>query len=530
MDGSLPNVMSDALTAPAQWVIVLPIVLAMMGSAGLLMVRRSNRAPLVGAVLVVLGIIACDIALLLNVLENGPVSMTMGRWLPPFGISLTADIFGAAFALAAALVTLLILVYAEIDREGADGRDAFHSMVLLLLAGVTGAFLTGDLFNLYVWFEVTLIASFGLIVQGGRPAQLDGAVKYGFLNFLATTLFLMSLGLTYGLLGTLNMADIMGVAPLANPVAMAGVAALLLLAFGMKAAAFPLNAWLPASYHTPPAAISALFAALLTKVGAYALLRALVAVLPASRDMLEPVLALIVIATLLIAPLGAIAETNLRRAIGFIVIGGIGAVMVGIAVPAETGIAGAGLYILHAMLAMAALYMVAGLIEKRTGSLDTRQMGGLYAASAPLSILFLVLVLASAGVPPFLGFWPKLLLLEAGMADAMSGAANSWIGTGLVLALLANAVLTLIAGTRLWAHVFWRSGPEGAASEHAVQPLLPLNGRARLGLGATALLTAAIVLAGLWPAPLLDGARSGAADIADPARYVAATGLAEDMR
>ncbi len=340
----------------------------------------------------------------------------------------------------------------------------------------------------------------------------------------------MSLGLTYGLLGTLNMADIMRVAPLANPAAMAGVATLLLLAFGMKAAAFPLNAWLPASYHTPPAAISALFAALLTKVGAYALLRALVAVLPASRELLEPVLALIAITTLLIAPLGAIAETNLRRAIGFIVIGGIGAVMVGLAVPSETGIAGAGLYILHAILAMAALYMVAGLIEKRTGSVDTRQMGGLYAASAPLSILFFVLVLASAGVPPFLGFWPKLLLLEAGMAQGLGGEADSWIGMGVVLALLVNAVLTLIAGTRLWAHVFWRSGPEGAASEQAVQPLLALNGRGRLGLGATALLTAGIVAAGLWPAPLLEGARIGAADIADPARYVAATGLAEDMR
>jgi Formate hydrogenlyase subunit 3/Multisubunit Na+/H+ antiporter, MnhD subunit len=528
MEAILPQAMIETATPLADWVVVLPIVLALIGAAGLLMVRRSTRMPLVGAVLVVLGIIACEIVLLLAVLENGPVSMTMGRWLPPFGISLTADIFGASFALAASVVTLFILLYAEIDRAGADGRDAFHAMVLLLLAGVTGAFLTGDLFNLYVWFEVTLIASFGLIVQGGRPAQLDGAVKYGFLNFLATTLFLLSLGLLYGLLGTLNMADIMRAAPLANPAAMAGVAALLLLAFGMKAAAFPLNAWLPAAYHTPPAAISALFAGLLTKVGAYALLRALVALLPASRDLLEPVLALLAIATLLLAPLGAIAETNLRRAIGFIVIGGIGAVMVGLAVPTADGIAGSGLYILHAILTMSALYMVAGLVEKRTGSTDTRQMGGLYAASAPLSVLFILLVLASAGVPPFLGFWPKLLLLEAGLAEGVTGPAAGWIGSALTLALLVNAVLTLIAGTRLWAHIFWREGPEGEGSEHVRQPLVPLDQRGRLGFGAAAALTAGIVLAGLWPAPLLDGARMGAQDVADPARYVAATGLAED--
>src|SRR5690606_18546591 len=171
------------------------------------------------------------------------------------GISLTADLFSAAFALAASVVTLVVIVYAEIDRDRGDRNNNFHALVLLLLAGVTGAFLTGDLFNLYVWFEVMLIASFGLLATGGSAAQMDGAVKYGFLNFLATTLFLLSLGLLYGLLGTLNMADIMRVAPMANPAAMTAIAAVLLLAFGMKAAAFPLNAWLPASYHTPPAAV-----------------------------------------------------------------------------------------------------------------------------------------------------------------------------------------------------------------------------------------------------------------------------------
>lgn len=520
MDAALPNVMIETATPIGDWVIVLPVVLGLMGAALLLIVRRNAILSLTGALVVVAAIIACEIALLLAVLENGPVSMTMGRWLPPFGISLTADIFGASFALAASVVTFFVLLYAETDGEQAENMEAFHALVLLLLAGVTGAFLTGDLFNLYVWFEVTLIASFGLIVQGGRPAQLDGAVKYGFLNFLATTLFLLSLGLLYGLLGTLNMADIMRVAPLANPAAMAGVAALLLLAFGMKAAAFPLNAWLPASYHTPPAAISALFAGLLTKVGAYALLRALVVILPGSRDLLEPVLLIIAVATLLIAPLGAIAETNLRRAIGFFVIGGIGVIMVGLVLPSETGIAGSGLYIVHALLSMTALYMVAGLIEQRTGAFDTRQMGGLYTASAPLSILFITLVLAAAGMPPFLGFWPKLLLLESSLAQGVSGDASSWVGGVLALALLVNAVLTLIAGTRLWSHIFWRPLPVG---QSVLGPTKPGN----RGVLSSAILCIGIVLAGLWPAPLMDSLRTGAADIVDPSRYIAATNLAE---
>lgn len=509
----LPRAMIETVTAAADWVLVLPLVLALLGAAVLLMMRGAGRLGFMLAAMFVIGIIACDLTLLLRVVEAGPLSMTMGKWPPPFGISFAADVFGAGFALAAALVTLVVLIYAEGDRPEEAAGDGFHSLVLLLLAGVTGSFLTGDLFNLYVWFEVMLIASFGLMVIGGKPIQLDGAVKYGFLNFLATTIFLAALGLLYGLLGTLNMADIMRVAPAANPAAMTGIAAILLLAFGMKAAAFPLNAWLPASYHAPPAVVSALMAGLLTKVGIYALLRTLVAILPASRDLLEPVLAAIALATLLIAPLGAIAETNLRRAIGFLVIGGVGAVLAGIAIPTTEGVSGAGLYIFHAMLTMTALYLVAGLIERQTGDGDSRHMGGLYAASAPLSLLFLVLVLASAGVPPFLGFWPKLLLLQAGLGQ------GGWLGGAMAGALLVNAVLTLIAGSRLWAHIFWRTAPAVSTTEAA-------GPSAGMRMAAAGLLVAVIVAAGLWPNVLFEAARIGAADIIDPARYVAAVSLA----
>ncbi|WP_316359466.1 proton-conducting transporter membrane subunit [Devosia sp.] len=511
----VPSAMIETMTAAADWVVVLPLVLCLMGAAATLMLRRSGRLTFMFSLLILVGVIACEVTLLLRVLDSGPLSMTMGKWLPPFGISFTADIFGAGFALAAAVVTLAVLVYAQGERGADDGRDGFHSMVLLLLAGVTGSFLTGDLFNLYVWFEVMLIASFGLIVLGGSPAQLDGAVKYGFLNFLATTFFLLALGLLYGLLGTLNMADILRVAPSANPAAMAGVAALLLLAFGMKAAAFPVNAWLPAAYHTPPAVISALFAGLLTKVGVYAMLRSLVVLLPASRDLLEPVLVAVALATLLIAPLGAIAETNLRRAIGFLVIGGVGSVLAGIAIPSLAGVSGAGLYVFHAILTMTALYLVAGLVERQTGETDTRRMGGLYAASAPVSMLFFALVLATAGVPPFLGFWPKLLLLQAGLAEA------GWSGGLVAMALILNAILTLIAGSRLWAHIFWRSAPEGA-----VAPAVASRQGEWLRFGATGALVAVVVAAGLWPNGLFEALRLGAPDLLDPARYAAAVGLA----
>ena len=503
--------MLDRAVLLEEWLIVLPIILALLGAALLVALHRRQAVVLPGSLLVVVAIIACDMALLLRVHAEGPASMTMGKWLPPFGISLTADVFAAGFALAAAVVTLVVLVFRGRDAESGS---SFHPLVLLLLAGVTGSFLTGDLFNLYVWFEVMLIASFGLLVGGGSPVQLDATVKYGFLNFLATSIFLLALGLLYGTLGTLNMADILRVAPEANRAALTGVGALLLLAFGMKAAAFPLQGWLPASYHAPAPAVSALLAGLLTKVGAYALLRTMVVILPATREVLEPVLAVAAVGTLVLAPLGAIAETNLRRAVGFLVIGGVGSVLAGLSLPSLEAIGGAALYILHAMLTMTGLYLVAGLVEQRTGATDTREMGGLYAAGAPLAVLFLVLMLAVAGVPPFLGFWPKLLLLQAAIGE------GGWLGGLVVGALVLNAVLTLIAGTRLWSHVFWRPAPTALAPA----------GSGGAALGATAVLVALIFAAGLWPNALFEVLRSGAPDLLDPARYVAAVGLGEASR
>ena len=518
--------MQQSAIFAVDWLVVLPVVVALATSALLVVGQNARDLQWGGALLGVLAIVVVDAMLLWRVVELGPVAMTMGNWLPPFGISFTVDIVGAAFALVAAVVTLLLLVYIRHDIPEHAREQGAYPLILLLLSGVSGAFLTGDLFNLYVWFEVMLISSFGLMALGGRDIQLDATVKYGFLNFLATAFFLLALGLLYGLVGTLNMADIAGVAATADPVALAGIGALLLLAFGMKAAAFPVNAWLPASYHAPPPAISALLAGLLTKVGVYALLRSLAMLMPGARDMLDPVIAVVAIGTLVVGPLGAIAETNLRRALGFLLIGGIGATMAGLALGNLGGLAGSVSYTLHAMLTITALYMLAGLIEAMTGATDTRQMGGLYGAASLPSVLFFGLMLAVAGVPPFLGFWPKLLLIDGGFARWGFGA-DPW-ALALWLAVLVNALLSLIAGARLWAHIFWRTGHEGAPAESPTAELRPLSPQARrLGLAPTVVLAAIVLALGLFPELLLGFAREGAEGLLDPARYVAATGLAE---
>lgn len=514
---NLPPAMLETATGAADWVIILPVALALASAALLLMFRNSRGTQAGFAILAVLAIIVIEVDLFWRVLETGPVAMTMGNWLPPFGITFAVDVIGAGFSLGASFVTLMVLIFFQAEIVPREERYGFYPLVLLLLAGVTGAFLTGDLFNLYVWFEVMLIASFGLMIIGGRKMQLDAAVKYGFLNFLATTFFLIGLGYLYGLIGTLNMADISISAVDADAGPITAIGALFLLAFGMKAAAFPVNAWLPASYHAPDAAVSALFGGLLTKVGIYALLRTMLLLLPASRDILDPVLTVIAVLTLVLAPLGALSQTNLRRAIGFFVIGGIGAVFAGLAVPTLRGVGGGALYVFHSMLTMSALYLVAGLIERVTQANDTRYMGGVYQANSPVSIMFLVLIFAAAGLPPFLGFWPKLLIAEAAL-----GSQDWWIATFLLL----NSILTSIAGTRLWAHIFWRSGREGESSEIFNDRLRPLTVvEWRSAFTASAVLVAVIVVLGLWPNLLFESVRIAANDLLLPERYISAVGL-----
>ncbi len=514
---NLPTALIDHATAIGDWVLILPVVLGLMGGAFLLVMRKSHNGQAAFAILVTIGIVLSDATLLMRTLD-GPVSMTMGKWLPPFGISFTADVMSAAFALAAALATLAVLFYTQPNVEPREVRHGFHSLVLLLLAGVSGAFLTGDIFNLYVWFEVMLIASFGLMIMGGRKIQLDAAIKYGFLNFLATTFFLIGLGFLYGLVGTLNMSDIVRAAAEAPKVPMTAIAALLLLAFGIKAAAFPVNAWLPASYHAPDAGVSALFAGLLTKVGAYVLLRVLIALMPASRDLMEPVLMVIAAGTLVLAPMGALAQTNLRRALGFFVIGGVGAILAGLALGTTRGVAGGAIYAFNSMLVMTAFYLISGLIERMTGETDTRQMGGLYAVNTPVSIGFIILVFAVAGLPPSFAFWPKLLLVEGSLE---SGA--YW----LLAAILVNSILTSIAGTRLWAHIFWRQGRFGPHSEVPNDRLKPLS-RARKGFSLipTGALILAVALLGLWPNPVFHAGKIAARGLIAPTAYIEATGLA----
>ena len=273
--------------------------------------------------------LAVNATLLARVLADGPLAMTMGRWLPPFGITFAADALGAASRWSRRWSRWSAPSSAARDIDTTGRRYGFYPFLMLLMAGVSGAFLTGDIFNLYVWFEVMLIASFGLLVLGSAPSRSTARRNTAFLNLLATTLFLVAPAYLYGPSARSTWPTSRRRQPARDPAPLTTIAALFLLAFGMKAAAFPVNFWLPASYHAPRIVTSALFGGLLTKVGVYALLRTLVMLFPVERLALSRRDRLGGGATMILGALGALAQSDIRRMLGFLVISGIGVMLSG---------------------------------------------------------------------------------------------------------------------------------------------------------------------------------------------------------
>ena len=497
------------VTAPAtlgDWLVIAPIGLMILIGAVLMMVR--HRLHLHGWIAIpgLVALVVLDGMLLWRVVHHGPFTMTAGRWLPPFGISFTADLLGALMAFVSALVALAAGIYALRDIDATGRRYGFFPFLMLLMAGVTGAFLTGDIFNLYVWFEVLLISSFGLLILGSEREQVDGALKYAVLNLLGTTLFLIAVGYLYAIFGTLNMADIArqagdhhGTAPLMT------LTALFLLAFAMKAAAFPVNFWLPASYHTPRVVVSALFGGLLTKVGIYALLRVMVMLFPLQREELSIVIAVSAVLTMIVGALGALAQSDLRRMAGFAVIVGIGNVMAGVAIGGPTGVSGAILYALHSIVTMTALYLLIGEAARIGSSWSLSTLGGIYRRAPWTAAAAFVIFFAAAGLPPFSGLWPKIVLLKAALDI------GAW---WLSAAILLSAFLMTLALGRIFLLAFWRPQPSSVAA-----PAMVVAG-ATARAAPLAGLVAIIVVFGFFPELPLRLSQAAAAGLADPSAYI----------
>lgn len=469
-----------------------------------------------------LGSIALLVAastLLSETWRHGFSVLQVGSWPAPFGITFAADLLSAIMVFITGFLGFAVNLFAlgSISRD--DENAGHHPLYHFLLMGVCGSFVTGDLFNLYVWFEVFLLSSFALLVLSGSRQSLAAAIKYFVLSLLGSSLFLAGLGLLYNSAGTLNMADLASIvkqghfAP-ALPVALS----LLAIAFMAKASVVPFHFWLPASYHTPSIAVAALFAGLLTKVGVYALIRmAGLGLLPLIPHFTETLLVLSAI-TMVIGVLGAASQMDMRRILSFHIISQIGYMTMGLALLTLTGVAGAIFYLIHHIVVKTNLFLVTGVIERLKGHSDLRRLGGMKSAFPWLAVAFIVPALSLAGLPPLSGFWAKLIVIKGTLEVHDFWSAGVALGTGL---------LTLFSMSKIWNEAFWKRPPE-VGEEPDNDIVLPPPPPA-LTLKEKVLLSTPMVLFCLWTLAMGFAAETAvqyseraAQQILDPGPYIEA--------
>lgn len=377
--------------------------------------------------------------------------MTASDWDAPFGIVFVADMFSSTLVLLTCLAGLAISLFSSIGISKSRKEYGYFPIFHFLMMGLIGSFLTGDIFNLYVWFEVIIISSFVLMTLGGRKTQLEGAVKYMALNILASTFFLTGIGLLYGLTGTLNMADLsVKIAQIEKQSIVELTSIFFLIGFGIKSAIFPLYYWLPSSYHTPPSAVAATFGGLLTKVGVYAMFRVFTLLFVPS-EFLKNVLMVLAVFTILTGVFGAVKKRDIRKLFSYLIICHIGFVIAGLTLYSKIAFLGAILYLIHDIVVKTNLFLIAGLIRQMRGTMNLAHLGGLYGQYPKISILIAIVLFSLVGIPPLSGFWPKIYLFEASIS------ADQYAILG---ALILGSFITLYVIAKLWAEAFWKDRVE----------------------------------------------------------------------
>jgi len=493
-------------------VLTLPVVIPLGAALLTLALRNHCRAQRAASVAGWVGLFGVSVWLLMAVQARGVVSAQLGGWPAPHGITFVADRLSALMVLVSATMGLAVGIYSLADISRAREHYGHHTLFHVLLMGVNGAFLTGDIFNLYVWFEVMLIASFVLVTLGGQRGQLEGGLKYMTLNLLGSMIFLASVALLYSQTGTLNMAQLhlilsQGAGDGGANALMLTIAVLLLIAFGIKAAVFPLFMWLPTSYHTPPTAVSAIFAGLLTKVGVYALIRAFTLLFTFDVGWTHELLLWIAGLTMVSGVLGAMVQGSVRRILSFHIVSQIGYMVMGLALFTLAGLAGAVFYILHHIVVKTNLFLIGGIITRTGGASELSRIGGLMRSRPVLAALFLIPGLSLAGIPPLSGFWAKYAVIKASLA------AESWI---IAAAALAVGLLTLFSMMKIWSEAFWKPAPEDGAPAPT-----PMTAATRvLAYGPVVVLALMTVAIGLYPTWLADQAAAAAQQLLQPDAYL----------
>ena len=488
--------------------VALPVILPLFGVGLVLLASGSLAVQRVLSVLVVAATLAASVALFVRVEAEGITTMQVGAWPAPIGISLVADLTSAMFLVAAQAVILLVQLFA-IGQDADRGRPrVMHPVYLVLAGGVAMSFLTGDLFNLFVAFEVMLIASYVLLTLGAGRAQIRSGMTYVVINVLGSTLFLTAVSLIYAATGTVSMADLVDKFAALPTGTQTSLGVLLLSVFAIKSALFPFFFWLPDSYPAAPISITAVFAGLLTKVGVYSMIR-MATVL--DLDQLARLLLVGAGFTMVIGAIGMVAQDDIKRVLSFSIVNGVGNMIMGLGLYSVAGLAAAVLYVLHTIPVKTVLFLIAGLVEDTTGTGALRRLGGLVRRAPMIAGLFVVAALTLAGLPPFSGFLAKLALVRAGL-----GAEHYAV----VAASLVGSALTLFAMSKIWAGAFWGTPAD------PVPALVDADGprlkAAPLMTAATAAMVLATLAIPVFGSALWDLSERAGAQLLDPQGYAAA--------
>lgn len=492
------------------WIIAPVILPALMGALMVVGLRGRLGAQRLVSLAAILALNGIALTLLSAATTGAPEAYFLGDWPAPFGITLVLDRLAALMVALLAALALPVTLYAigsDWDARGAH----FHPLLQFLLMGICGAFLTGDAFNLFVFFEVLLIASYGLMVHGGGAARTRAGLQYVAFNLMGSALFLFGLALVYGVSGTLNMADLavkLPALPEGDVALLRTAAVLLFLVFAIKGALVPLQFWLPGTYANAPGVVAAMFA-IMTKVGAYATLRFATLVfppdLPATALALPMLLMPAALVTLGIGAIGTLGASTLPRLAAFAGIASMGTVFLAIAQLTPAASAAALYYLLHSTLATALLFLVADLISRRRAHLRLD-------ADSPLAepgltgALFLLAAIALAGLPPLSGFLGKLLILDAWRDQA----ALVWP------AVLVSSFLMILGLSRAGSLLFWKIADQPPPLPPRPEPL---------AWAATLALLAGLVALTLLAGPVTDWLAATSDSLYASDGYIAANRL-----
>ena len=398
--------------------LVVPLIIPIITAVILVFLREQIVLQRIISIVTMIFVSIISFLLLNLVQTEGIIRLDFSGWLPPFGILFVADSFSMLLVLTANIITSICLLYAFSTIGGRHEKMFFYPFVLFLIAGVNGSFLTGDIFNLFVCFEVMLLASYVLVALGGGKRQLRESLKYVLINVVASWMFLIALAFLYGTVKTLNMAHIaVRVAEAGQDPLLTTVAILFLIVFSLKAGLL-LFFWLPGSYSVPPTVVQALFAALLTKVGIYALIRTFTLMFPLNQDVTHTIIGVMAGITLIAGCMGALSGRDIYTIATYNVIIGVGFILIGLAVGTESAITGAIYYLIHDMLAKALLFLLVGMMFYVSGESVVKKMSGLIQNYPLFGWIYFLVMLALAGIPPLSGFMGKVLIgqgaIEAG--------------------------------------------------------------------------------------------------------------------